>query len=382
MKLGSGQLIRYAPGLAFLYLAAVVVVLLYPFEFTSPFASLDNSAAWLDDGKGVRFGGSGMLVSAALPTALFEKLRTGKGLTVEIWLSTSSNGQSGPARIASYSLNPWERNFTLGQDGGDLDFRLRTTNSDPNGRPGIEVAGVFRPGKMQHIVVTYDFSETRFYVDGGLAGSYPRSGGFETWDPSCLLVFGNEASGGRPWDGSIAYAAIYDRPLGAPGVAARFSAGYEVANSTGTQTDGAGPIAAYDFRRDARGRVSDRQAATMPLPSPELESPDRVPSYARLFFLRIGGKTMYRHTSAADLIRNVILFLPFGVLGLALIRKRTRSTAAAVAVTVAAAFLFSAACEALQFFLDFRTSSILDVGTNTAGALIGAVCCAWWIARE
>ena len=77
-------------------------------------------------------------------------------------------------------------------------------------------------------------------------------------------------------------------------------------------------------------------------------------------------------SSAWDLIRNVILFVPFGVFGFALVARRTRSAAAAIAVTVAAAFLVSATCEALQFFENERTSSILDLATNTGGALLGA----------
>lgn len=368
-----GKLVRFAPGLAILYLAIVLVLLLYPFDFSSPFGTRENSVTWLGDGKGVRFGESGMLVSDGPPAALFEKLKSGTGLSVELWLSTARSKQYGPARILSYSLNPWEWNFTVGQYGRDLVFRLETMDGGPN----TWVADAFVTGKLQHVVVTYDFSHMRLYVDGRKAEAAMRRGGFDTWNPAFLLVLGNEASGARPWDGTIAYAAIYDRPLDDAGIAARFDAGYRA----GSRMNGAGPVLAYDFGRGLNGRGGHPDAAAMVSPMPDLVAPARVPSATRLFFLRYGGKTLYRETSAWDLIRNVILFLPFGVFGFILVERRTRSVAMAIAITVVGAIVVSATCEALQYFLASRTSSIFDVATNATGALVGAVGCVWWIGR-
>jgi len=380
MKSGGENVVRFAPALAVLYLAVVVVLLLFPFNFSSPFASRANTVRWLNNGpdnaKGVRFGGSGMLVSDGPPVSLFEKLRSGKGLSVELWLSTALPEQFGPARILTYSLNPWEWSFTVGQHGNDLIFRLTTTDDGPNAR----VEDIFVPGRLQHIVVTYDFSQMRLFVDGRRVDTAARGGGFDTWDPTCLLVFGNEASGGRPWDGTIAYAAIYDRSLDDAAIAARYDAGYAAGSQTSRRARDAGLVLAYDFGRDANDRARPLGPAVTTSSMPGLKTPARVPSAARLFFLRFGGKTLYGVTSAWDLIRNVILFLPFGVLGFVLLSRRT-GLVAAVVIIVLGAGLFSATCEALQFFLVSRTSSILDVATNAAGALLGAVVCVWWVGR-
>jgi hypothetical protein len=361
-----------------LYLTILFLVLLYPFDFSSPYASRENSVAWLDNANGVQLGKSGMLVSAGPPVALFRQLISGEGLTIELWLSSASANQGGPARIISYSLNPWERNFTLGQQGNDLIMRLRTTKTDANGTPSLDVANVFIPGKMQHIVVVYDFVEERIYVDGSLrAASALHQGNFKTWDPSYFLVLGNEVSGARPWNGVIAYAAIYERPLPDNAVAAKYNAGYPPSNLLAT----AGRLLAYKFEHGMQGLESGSDTLSTIFPMPRLEKPARVATYSRLFFLRFGGKMMFEYTSAWDLIRNVILFVPFGVFGFAFVERRTRSTTAAVLMTVIGASLVSAMCEALQIFLAERTSSILDLGTNAAGALVGAVGCYYWFLR-
>lgn len=362
---------RISPILAALYLAVLFWALLYPFEFSSPFVMRQNGVAWPGDARGARFDGSGLLISAAPPTALFRRLTSGSGLSVELWLASASADQEGPARILTYSLNPWERNVTLAQQGTDLVVRLRTTETNANGLPAVFVSGALVPGKLRHVVLTYDFKEERVYVDGKrrVTKTRPR-GSFATWDPSYLLALGNEASGGRPWNGTIAYAAIYDTPLSDAAVDARYQAG----SRPGASSAPAAPVAAYDLTRGSQGLASSGVLA----PMPRLEKPPQIRAYSRLFFLYIDGKMHFHVTFPWDLIRNVILFLPFGVFGVAVAGRRTRSVPAAILLTVVAATVVSAGCELLQYFEDARTSSILDVFTNALGALLGALAYRGW----
>jgi len=74
--------------------------------------------------------------------------------------------QFGPARIVSMSTDPYFRNVTLGQEGTDLVFRFRLPFSDENGRkPELIIPGLFADGAPHHIVVTYDKTAVRFYID-------------------------------------------------------------------------------------------------------------------------------------------------------------------------------------------------------------------------
>jgi glycopeptide antibiotics resistance protein len=77
---------------------------------------------------------------------------------------------------------------------------------------------------------------------------------------------------------------------------------------------------------------------------------------------------------------NVVMFLPFGVLGLPLLRaavarrgRREPGVGRAVAVVTLAAAALSTAIELTQNLLPGRVPTVQDVVLNTAGALLGAL---------
>jgi len=73
-----------------------------------------------------------------------------------------------------------------------------------------------------------------------------------------------------------------------------------------------------------------------------------------------------------DIVLNVILFLPFGAL---LFLHRAKGIAASRSVLAPAflGMLFSVVIETTQCLLPTRTPSLVDVCTNTLGALLGAI---------
>jgi len=74
-----------------------------------------------------------------------------------------------------------------------------------------------------------------------------------------------------------------------------------------------------------------------------------------------------------DIILNVVIYMPLGLVAvLALRRRRSRSLAAAAAI--AFGFLLSVSMELLQVYVPGRDSSLLDVLTNTLGTAAGAGC--------
>ena len=79
-----------------------------------------------------------------------------------------------------------------------------------------------------------------------------------------------------------------------------------------------------------------------------------------------------------DFRRNLVLFIPFGVLLHHEGRRRSWTPLPLTVVIAASAFLLSATIECAQAFLPSRFSSLTDVFANTVGALIGtAVDRAW-----
>ena len=97
-----------------------------------------------------------------------EALRQAGRFTLSVAVQTGNTSQTGPGRIVSLSVDPLHRNFTLGQEGPDLVFRLRTPFTGLNGSdPALIVPGVFSEVQWRHIVVTYD---------GAVLNVYPGTG--------------------------------------------------------------------------------------------------------------------------------------------------------------------------------------------------------------
>jgi hypothetical protein len=372
MAFGNVDRVRIARMFAVFYFIGLCAMLLCPFHHLALFPMVANTAEHHFDG--LYFGTSGMLRSIAPPTDLYERLRSAKGLTLEIWLTSAAANQD-KARIFSYSIDPWHRNFTLAQEeNGTLNVRLRTTRTDTNGiNPDLRIPGVLRPSASQHVVVTYDLDWQRIYIDGRETAVVAVPGGdFRNWDPACFLVFGNEATGARPWNGKIAFAAIYDKPLMADTVYAHYEAGWASQKSF---ADDDGPVFALKFVETLDGPDAEGTAPTLAILS--FEEPKNISADSRLIFSLFEGADRRMRVSGdapvLDIIGNIVLFIPFG-LGLywALDRKPSLRASALLTTVLLGVFL-SAGFEAAQVFLPGRTSSIYDVIANTAGTLCGAL---------
>lgn len=134
-------------------------------------------------------------------------------LTIEAIITSSSDKQSGLARIVSFSSGSSSRNFTLGQDGDQLVFRLRTPKTGDNGTSPEVRLGRISGNEPTHVMVRYRQGKLDAFVNGKLSTSSDViRGGFENWTPQQLL-FGDEVGGGRNWSGMLEGIAIYSRSL-------------------------------------------------------------------------------------------------------------------------------------------------------------------------
>jgi hypothetical protein len=107
------------------------------------------------------------LLSRQEELALYNKLVSANQLTLVVRMQTSNLEQSGPARIVTYSLNPASRNFTLGQIGKTLTFRLRTPSSGGNGtEPALYSGPVLSLDHPCLVAAVYDGRISSLYVDG------------------------------------------------------------------------------------------------------------------------------------------------------------------------------------------------------------------------
>ncbi len=79
-----------------------------------------------------------------------------------------------------------------------------------------------------------------------------------------------------------------------------------------------------------------------------------------------------------DAVRNVLVYVPFGVIAMFALR---RSDARGVARVTVIAVLFSIATEALQLYTTDRVASVTDVVWAAVGTSVGALGVSWWPPR-
>lgn len=116
-------------------------------------------------------GGPGMPLPADAARRLARSAQDRNAFTVIARVVTADVDQDGPARIVSFSTDPYHRNFDLGQKGRQLVFRLRTPVSGENGERGtLESVPALEAGRPATVVASYDGRVARVYVDGRLRG--------------------------------------------------------------------------------------------------------------------------------------------------------------------------------------------------------------------
>ena len=119
----------------------------------------------MEDKTGVHLSKGAWLTTIKPAESLINKLRKSSQFTLNITFTTDIEKQSGPARIVSLSGDTQNRNFTLGQSGADLIFRLRTVFTGENGDPEISIFNVFTEGHTHHVIITFDGVELLIYLD-------------------------------------------------------------------------------------------------------------------------------------------------------------------------------------------------------------------------
>ncbi|BAY82384.1 hypothetical protein NIES267_18640 [Calothrix parasitica NIES-267] len=125
-----------------------------------------NGESITQNQEGVLISPKHWLESATPVTSLSESISKTSEFTISTTLTTNQTEQTGPARIISLSGDSLRRNFTLGQQGSDLVFRVRTPLTGANASDvKLDVPNVFNDKKPHQIVVTYSKSSVIIYVD-------------------------------------------------------------------------------------------------------------------------------------------------------------------------------------------------------------------------
>lgn len=149
--------------------------------------------------------------------------------SIEAWVVPGNVAQE-EARIVSYSAGLNARNFTLQQTLYNYDVLQRTSEADANGNPQLSTpdADEVLQATLQHVVITSSPVDGRaIYVNGELVSDMDPTppGTFADWDDTFALVFGNEVSSDRLWQGTLRLVAIHNRVLTPAQIVQNFDVG-------------------------------------------------------------------------------------------------------------------------------------------------------------
>jgi O-antigen ligase len=245
----------------------LIGALLAPSDLLNPAHGATNAAVQ-DPGGTLTFPAPGEVRSTVAPVALYEALGAAEAFSIELWAATDDADQDGPARLVTSSRGTVHRNVTLGQAGDALVVRIRTSETDWNAVDDeLTVPGVFADDALHHLVVTTDLDTTAVWVDGEprWRGAGP-GGSLRTWNHTYPLLLGNEATGDRPWRGTIAAVTVHDRPLDDDEVTARFRRGPDDDATTGPGA----VVADYRFDGATGSPIADRSERQL---GPDLVAP-------------------------------------------------------------------------------------------------------------
>lgn len=366
--------------LLIIYIVILAGFLLWPFDFVS---SAKNDARWIKNSNGIEFLRIGEAVSTSSTREFLDRVVKSGRITIEMWLETGDLNQSGLSRIFSYSKNTRLSNFTIGQAWDKLVVRLRTTKTSLKGTsPHLVLNDTFNSRSLQHIVIMRNPSEQRIYINGELkARSNIVKGDLSNWDPSCKLVIGNEVTGDRPWKGKIYYVAVYDRDLTEQEIRKDYLSDFKSqvnarppvlwrkGGTEGTRVKAKGPLLRYLLDERKGNVIHDTGSDLSPvnLILPEYIRPTNKP------FLDISTEYLHSKLRFSDVMVNILIFIPLGILIHGLLKSRYGLTLKIALATLLAGTLFSLGVESLQHFSITRNSSLIDVFTNTTGTAIGII---------
>jgi hypothetical protein len=176
------------------------------------------SVTWQADG--LEFHNTTIAQSPLAAQKVIDACKKSNTVTVEAWITPTSNYQMGEARIVTISDGSMNRNLTLLHQESSFVVRLRTSTTDDNGAPYLHGPLGITTSKLTHLVFTRSAA-----VDGDLKAGRGQAGDFSTWDASFRLAIANEINDPRPWLGTFHMLAIFDRALDAAEVKQRFQAG-------------------------------------------------------------------------------------------------------------------------------------------------------------
>ena len=343
-------------------LAVILLGVLWPGHYPS-----QNGLRWRTPGPGLDFTSTAQALSE---TPIFSL--TGE-MTIEVWLVPGFEPGVGNQEILSFVDGENVRPLLLGQF--PRGFMLRGRADNPKGDPRLDrylsVSKLGLPDAQDpsHLAITVNTSGSVLYVNGRKSPLVLKDTVAWKGEPfGGKLVLGSSNTGWQFWKGGMLAIAIYDRVLPQDELL-EHSVGADLMRKKSFASDES--LLALYLLEEGKGVRAHSEVANSPI----LKFPDRMTQPTRSTYLSVypihPGDQRWK---PFDIASNVIGFIPLGFI---VAWKKKRS---GIAVALAMGFAFSLTIELIQPLIPGRDSSIVDLASNSTGALLGAVT-AWFIAK-
>lgn len=349
---------RFLPGVFIVIMAAMIVVTLYPFNF---FPS--NLVEWLSNEPGLYFNGSGIAHSQRNDYA-----NIGQSVSVELLLKERLNSKNwGPREIFSFYDGYASPSLLVGQWEGRIFIYSRFERKEQDLWCRVfRTKERFPRGETLLVTVTFGEDEKAIYIDGRL-NAIQR---VEINDPAIIKFSGRYLLGNSPkmrsgWWGEIKGLAIYNRVLTPEEIATRSKEVTRKGMSGLTETPGC--VALYPFNAGKGNKAKSILGGSRPIFIPE----SRNAFAGTLLSLQVGDMRIDSFP-LLDFLKNIIFFVPFGILLTMIILNKYSIGFFAIALVVTlTGGLLSCLIEYLQLFLPTRISGLEDVFSNVIGSGLG-----------
>lgn len=336
-------------------------ITLYPFDFKFP-TRTSNGLIWNEEKRCISIETPGIAIAGG-GDKLVDYILAGDGLTIEIVLRTANVDQSGPARIFSFSKDPSRRNFTLGQQGSNLIFRLRTTNNNLNGTsPELIIPGVFEDKELKKVSISYDNKDFIVMLnDQHFFDLSQRQSSMDNWDKDYPLLIANEATYNRPWLGDIYSIKLFNVPLTSKVSIASSSED----NSRKIEERKVEPILNFDFAHFENSHINRSNNLPIKFSIPKSIVP-RV-NHFQIIPFKYWPFEIFSWSTFFEILLNIALFIPCGFIASSVFSRFPMTYILIFGISLS---IFVEVC---QITIPTRDPNITDVITNTIGTVLGAL---------
>lgn len=369
-KLHNSIPLKWWTGLTVLVLLIILIVGLRP-KIVSP----HNHAKWITDRTGLRFEKYGIAYTDSISNLIRTDIIPRNSFSIEFAIKAKDFSEEGfhfilllhgGRDIDQLLIGQW-RSSLIVMNGDDYEHSRKT--------PRLTVTSSDELPETQFLTVTTGSDGTRIYLDGRLAAAKKDMRLELPKGENVRLVAGNSVYGSHPWEGDLYGLAVFDKALSEDEVATHYSGWSGNLNFTFTQT--LAPVILYNLDQTGINRVTQGADDSHALQVPPRMKPLLPSFFFQNWDFRKVGRNLFKDLDAA---LNLFGFIPLGLLlGATLIKVGGKFRAHCVSISLATGFLVSLWIETLQAWMPVRGSDMQDLILNTAGTLVGALCCKYFL---